>query len=237
MAVFGIIEADQTIQVGDKVRLFAGKSFISKGASAISTVELRADTAEAYITVSGASITSDDWFIDWVYTTAGAKTIGLRITQADATVTSFTLGVTVVTVATDNLFSDDDDLKSIQFDIMNWLPAGRSSWVFMHREAQKQILDYLNNTLTTNADGTRVTKSQIVDIQEVNDWSKFLVMSLIMQSISNQSDDIFKQKADYYQILSDKAKSKAVLRLDLDADGTIESGEKLDVRSGFVIRR
>lgn len=237
MAVFGIIEADQTIQVGDKARIFAGKSFISKGASAISTVELRADTAEAYITVSGVSLTTDDWYIDWVYTTAGAKTIGLRVTQADTTVTSFTLGVTAVTVATDNLFSDDDDLKSIQFDIMNWLPAGRSSWVFMHREAQKQILDYLNNTLITNADGARVTKAQIVDIQEVNDWSKFLVMGLIMQSISNQSDDIFKQKADYYQILSDKAKAKAVLRLDLDSDGTIESGEKLDVRSGFVIRR
>jgi hypothetical protein len=238
MAIFGNIEFDKIVQVGERVRLEGSGSFVSKDETAVTLVRMRADSTEPWITVSGASTTIEDWYIDWIYTTAGSFQPEIEITTSGLPV-AFSNTITVVTKLADNLFSTDEELKAYEPDILKWLPMGKSTYNNIHRRVQEMILTELYKNRIINSDTTKITKDQIVDITEVREWSVFKTLNLIYSGISNKPDDVFATKSTMYLKQSAEYKNLVfnIIGIDLNKDSVISAGEKLDIRSGTLIRR
>jgi hypothetical protein len=226
MAIFPHLELEQTVQVNDKTRLSATKSFISKGESAITLVEIEPFTGSGFITVSGTGLTFKDWYLDWEYSTDGNKTVTVRITTAGAPVTE-SKTISVVTEADDKLFSKDSDLTVHESDVLQYVPVGKNSYLNVHRRSQGLILDYLDQKGYIDTNGNRLTKSAVVDIQEVKEWSTFMTLKLIYQQLKKTPDDFFDSKMKTFESLELAARSRAALRLDLDGDAAIDDGEYL----------
>ena len=233
MAIFPVLETEDVIQIGDKIRLNGTKSFLSKDNVAVTLVEIEPEAGNGYITVTGANY--KDWYLDWSY--AGATrtvVVSLRIT-AGAT-TTVTQSISVVTSTDDYLFSNDYDIRALEPDILKYVPEGRKSYLNVHREAQKKILDTLDEAGYTDTEGNKLTKAAVVDISEVRAWSKYLALSFIFRGIYNAVDDVFAEKARHYESMASKAFDRAKIRLDLDGDGAIAVGEAVEVVSRDLVR-
>lgn len=249
MAIFPRLECEDVVQVGDKTRISASKSFVSKGTDAITKVEIEPESGAGFIEVTGTS--SDDWFLDWVYDSEGAKTITVRVTSGEdvetdpgpppvidpAPTQDIAKGIDVVSEEDDRLFSSDAELISLEPDILKWTPAGRSSFLNIHRQAQKDILAWLDEQGYRANDGSRLNKASIVDLEEVRSWAVAHTLKLIFYGISNQVDDVFMKKAAYYDSLAINHRNRAAIRLDLDGDGEIGPSEGINIKTLGLIRR
>ena len=191
--IFPHCEYDKTVQVNDKFRIDATRSYVAKGAGSILKVEIEPHTGDGFIDVTGSDYS--DWFLDWQYATAGAKVISVKIYTAiapDPEVSeTYTFNISALTEADDKLFSDESELKFHESDIMRYLPEGRNSWKYMLRQAQTMIFDWLYTNGSLNSDGTRIDKESIVTTEDLRDWSTFLSLRLIMMDMRKQSGDIF----------------------------------------------
>lgn len=238
MSIFGTIDLETTVQVNEKTRLDASRSFVTQNEADVSLVEIKPSDADSYITVSGTGILQEDWYLDWIYSSAGAKTVSLRITTNGAPQV-FTSIITVVTVAADALFATDDDLSKFEPDIKKWLPAGKSTWNFVHRKVQDKILTELYKSRIFDSNGDKLTKAAVVNTAEVREWAVYMALSIIFTGISNTTDDVFHQKSLEYEKKSKVFMNYSlnVLQLDYDGDGTLENSEKLDFRSTLLVRR
>lgn len=217
--IFVDLKVESVAQLADKVRLDATRSFVSKGDTDVAKVEIEPEADAGFIDVTGDS--SADWFLDWAYATKGTKTVTVRITTEGEPVTSAeaTKNIKILDEAEDNLLSADEDLVSLESDVMHYLPEGRSSWKFMHRKAQSLIIEYLDRIGFTDSLGNRLTSSALVSTEEYRAWSKFLVLRLIYFDLSNQPEDNWWQKAKEYQKLEEAARGRVRLPIDLDGDG------------------
>lgn len=234
--IFGNLKLENILQVNDKTRLDARGSYISKGEADISMVEIEPEAGFGFIEVTGIveDNQSDDWHLDWQYSVDGTKTVSVRITT-DGAPQTFTKDIEVISEADDKLFSDDDELKQHEPDILNWTEEGRNSFKNVHRLSQDRILTYLDEQRIHDYNGDKLTKASIIDIQEVNDWSKFQTLVYIFEGISNSSEDIFHEKAIRYREQLMKARNRGILRLDRSGDGTVDTDK--DMRSVRVVRR
>jgi hypothetical protein len=233
MAIFPVLEVEDVVQVSDKTRLNGVKSFVSKDNVAITLVEIEPEAGNGFVTVTGFSY--KEWFLDWSY--AGVSrtvTVSLRIT-AGTTVT-FTKTISVLTAADDYLFSGDGDIKALETDILQYVQVGRSSFLNVHREAQKKILDTLDEAGYTDLEGNRLTKQALVILTEVNAWSKYLTLAFIFWNIHNAVDDVFSGKARYYESMAKKAFDRTKIRLDVNGDAISEVGESVDTVSRDLVR-
>lgn len=228
MAIFPDLICDKVVQVGDRLRLDATNSIVTPDEAAISLVEIDPDGTTGFIAVTGSS--SKDWYLDWEYSGGSSftATATVRVTTDGAPVTK-TLDISVLTEDDDKLFSDDQDLKSIETDIIKYLPKGRSSFKYVHREAQAEILQYFYKIGVTDISGDKLTKAAILDIEEVRFWSKYLSHRLIFMDLSTVP-------GDHYEVMSMKfAKDEGFWRhasqvkLDLNGDGNTDSQEGVDV--------
>lgn len=239
MSIFGNLRFDPVAQVAEKIRLDASTSFVNQDEEDITLVRIEADTGSGFIDVSDAGLAAaSDWYLDWGYATDGDKTVSLEITTDGSPVVS-TYTLTVVTVADDALFSSDADLQKFEPDIMKWLPTGRYTWNFVHRKVQEKILTEIYKNRIFADDGTKLEKTEVLDVSEVREWAVFQALSIIFKGIQNAVDDVFSQKAKDYGKKSDEFQqySMNVLKLDYDKDGTLDSDEKMDFRSGILVRR
>lgn len=234
MPIFPILELETTVQVNDKTRIDGSKSFISKGEAAVTLVRIKPETSGSFITVTGT--TYKDWYLDWQFSTDGNKTVTIEITTDGSPVT-VTKTLSVVTEASDKLFSTDDDLVGHESDILKYVRAGRATFKDKHRVAQDLIMKWLDEHRYTDSNGNRLTKAVILDIEEVRSWSKFLTLQIIFSSLSNAIDDIFAKKSELYNGLMSQARNRAILRLDLNGDSSISDSEKLDNMSYFLLKR
>lgn len=223
MSIFIKINTEPVVQVSDKTRIDVSRSFVSKDNPLVQTVKIKPSEAGSYVDVTGNS--TDDWYLDWVYTTAETVTVSVQIYDGTTTTTG-TITISVVTVATDNLFSSDSDLLSQEPDIMDLLPKSRNSFLDVHRAAQTKILQWLDHQGYTDDENEKLTKDAVVDITEMKEWSTYLALRLIFEANSNDVDDIFRKKSEYYEVMELKAKNRAFLRLDYDGDGTIDDAEE-----------
>ena len=238
MGIFGNIDFDKIVQVGEKVRIDGSGSFISKDEAAVTLVRIRPTSVSAWITVSGVDKTIEDWYIDWVYLFAGNFDPEIEITTNGLPI-SFSNIITVVTVASDNLFSKDDELKAYEPDILKWRPEGRWTFNNVHRRVQEMILTELYKNRILNSDTSKITKDQIVDIAEVREWSIYKTLFLIYAGISNKSEDVFAAKSSMYSKQSAEYKNLVfnIIGIDLNKDSVISASEKLGIRSGTLLRR
>lgn len=226
--IFPILKADLNVQVNDKIRLDGLKTFISPDEGAITLYEIEPEASNGYIDVTAKK------YLDWVYSTAGEKTVTLRITTDGSPVTT-TATVNVLTVASDLLFSTDDDLYQHESDLDRFIPAGKSSFNHVHRKAQEIIMDSFLQRGVTSTDGTPLLKTQLYNLDEVNQWSKYLALKIIFSNAQNEVNDVFAIKAMDYGKLADAASQRAYLSLDTDADGTLDIQN--DLVSTRLVRR
>ena len=233
--IFPVVQLEKTLQINDKTRLLGVESFADKSEAAISLVEIEPEAAAGFVIVTGSS--SKDWFLDWVYSgSSRTVTVTVRVTTDGAPVTN-TSTIDLLEVVDDNLFSSDGDLTAQEPDILKFITDGRASYLDVHRQAQEQIMAYIDEAGYTDTSGNRLTKDAVLDIDEVNQWSKSLVLQLIYQGLSNAVDDVFDRKAKLYESETQLHKTRLVLRLDRDGDGTLESGEALRFQSLELRRR
>lgn len=229
MAIFHHIETEKIIQVDDKVRIDAIKSFVSPDEAAISLVEIEAEAAAGFIDVTNSSKR-----LDWEYATDGTKTISVRITTDGAPVVK-TKTIEVISELDDYLFSTDQDLIEEEDDILDYVRDGRNSFIDKHRLAQELILDSLNDQNIRSSTGDRLEKAAVIDIKEVKEWSKYLTLMIIFDNQSNVVGDIFDEKARMYESKMIRAQSNGFLRLDSTGDG--EDKQLYDTSAGNLNRR
>lgn len=229
MAIFGNLQLEEVVQVNDKTRIDATTSFVSADEAAITLLEIEPEAAAGYIDVT------NEQYLDWQYATDGDKTISLRITT-DGAPETITATLSVLSAADDYLFSSDEELLPYEPHILRWVRDGRNSFLDVHRAAQDRIVKWLDEHKIWDINGNRLTKAAIVDIEEVNDWSKFMVLKFIFEGISNATDDIFHEKALRYQKMMLTAQERAALRLDRNNDGEVDT-YKINLKSLFLKRR
>lgn len=235
MAIFPLIEAEPIVQVADKTRLSAVKSFISKDEAAITLVEIEPEAGNGFIDVTGsAPLNAKNWFLDWAYATAGAKVISLQITT-NATPVLFTKSITVLDEATDKLWSSDSDLQILEPDILSWVKQGRASFLDVHRTSQKRILEWMDNIKVWNKDGKPFTKDDItlaIADEDLKRISTYWTLELIFGGLSNKPDDVFsKKETDYKKSRKELQGDRSRIRADFNLDGTITDGEQYQFRS------
>ena len=234
MAIFGVLDFDPVVQVNDKIRLKAIRSFVSKDEAAITLVEIEPVAGNGFIDVTDAD--PNELFLDWSYATDGTAVVSLRITTDGAPVT-VTKNLTVVTEADDMLFSTDSDLLKYETEIMDLLPDGYSSFNHQHRKSQQTILDWLTEEGYRASGNTKITKDLILDNDEVRKWSEALTLKFVYNDNSNSVDDKFKEKSNDYNSVAIDARTRSTFYFDKNKDGEITDGEFIRPTSLDMIRR
>lgn len=236
--IFPNLEIEELVQVNDKTRLNATKTFVSKDNVAITMVRIEPEAGNGFVDVTGgAPLNSSNWYLDWQYATAGTKTVQVEVTAG--TTTTYSSTIVVVSAATDALWSSDKDLIGYENQIMKWVPPGRNSWLNVHRKAQVLILDWLDSIRVWKKDGTRLTKADFLVTNDVRQLSAYWTLQLIFEDLSNKPDDIFRFKADSYAELVQAAKNRGRIQADFNDNQTDDdvNEDSQDMRSFTMVRR
>lgn len=231
MAIFPNLELEAIVQVNDRTRLDATKSYASKDVGAFTSVEIEPFSGNGFILVTGTK--SADWYTDWEYPSAGTKTVTVRINGS----VTFTKTISVVTESADALFANDQDLMVEEPDILKYVKKGRNTFKDIHREAQSQIVKFFDDKGLIFSDGTKITKEAVFDKSEVREWAKYLALHLIYFQMSNATDDVFAKKADFYKGKMLLAQQANLIRLDLNKDGVVDIEEGFKISSSFLSRK
>ncbi len=231
MAIFPIGEVEPTVQVNDKTRIDASKSFVSSG-TAISAIKIDPTGSAGFTTVT------TDQYLNWSYSASGTYNAKIRVEAGSASASAqITKAIIVVTEASDYLFSGDSDLRLHEPEILKWVEAGRASFLNVHRRAQTIVMKWLDKEGYVDIDGEPFEKAALIDREEVKQWSIYIALRLIFSGLSNAVDDLFAKKAAYYEAMEIDWRNRALLRLDTDGDGTADNGEGVDPAYTFVARR
>lgn len=230
MAIFPNLIYEPTIQISDRTRLDGTKSWVTQDEDDIVLVQIEPASGHGFISVT------EDKFLDWEYAASGVQDVTILVATESAT-GQISRAITVISSSDDHLFSTDSDIQIHEPSIMKWVQDGRNSYLDVHRRAQTIILKWLDREGYVDASNKPYTKQAIVNIEEVKQWSTYIVLRLIFEGISNAINDVFAQKKKFYNDLEIEWKNRTVLRLDTDGDGEVEHGEELNISVGFIARR
>lgn len=230
MSIFGVIKTDDKVFTGDQLRIDVSSSFLAPGLS-FGTIshEISIDEGVAWFNVSAKKTA------DWIFSTAGEQIITLRLTTSTATTETFTKTVTVIDLTAQKLFSLDSDLYIIEPEIDQYLPKRWSSWNLVHLKAQEYIIDWLDEKKIFKRDGTKYGVNDILDLQEVKQWSTYKVLEFIYEGNSNIVGDISSIKRDKYRAMSDEKASRSQLSLNYSGD-VEDTTQRTDLFSVQVVR-
>jgi len=232
MTVFALLDFEPIIQAGDLLRLDALKSTVTPDET-ISKVEIDPLGRNEFIDIT------TDKFLDFVYESTVDKTVTpvLKVTGSTSGAVEKRFSIRVLTEATDALFSNDEQLRTIEPEIRRYLPKGKSTFKNIHRRAQQLVLDDLDRRGLTSEDGSALVKEDFISNQDVSEWSAFKALTIIYGGISNEVDDIFDKKANKYSGMAAGKGNRVAIRLDKNRDGTVDEHEKLDSNVIDVVRR
>lgn len=225
MAIFAVLQTEKVVRVGDRTRLDASRSFVS-GNGVITKYEIKPSEADDFVMVA-----NDVQYLDWAYADDGDVVATVRITTGTGDTAVSGVGqseLTILSEADDVLFSDDSDIFAEEPTAYTILPESRSTFLHVHREAQKQIMAAISKRDTS---GTWAEPSSIVDKREVRDWSKYLALQIIYQGSINEPDDVYAVKAATYLKRAEEEALRGLIALDLDGDG--EPDVSASPSSGF----
>jgi hypothetical protein len=235
--IFPKLNYENIVQVEDKLRLSASKSFSNSGE--ITDVEIKPSGSDSFYSVFNMDY--DKWFLDWAYETEGDKTITVRVTDGSGSEEKdFT--ITVLSETDDALLSSDSDLFPYEPNIERYMPLGKSSFIYAHRAAQAKILGYLDEQRIWKDDGSRYTKEDLRDItgdefkEQFRLWSTFQTLLTIFESSQVSSDDVFEEKKQDYEMEMKIHRNRASLRLDGDSDGVVDEQPR-NIRTTRLYRR
>lgn len=227
--IFPKIEADSIVQVEDKLRINASRTFVSADEAEITLIEVEPEAASGYIDIT------TERYLDWAYATAGEKVTTLRVTTDGAPV-SVSATLTVITEADDALFSNDVVLTAMEPDVYLFIPEGKNSFNFLHREVQTQILEWLDEKNIKDSSGDKLTKAALVDKEEFRRWSAYMVLERIFRDQSNAIDDVFSVRSNSYKRLVEVARGRNSISLDVTGDGEKNPGAGQFLRNITVFK-
>jgi len=161
----------------------------------------------------------------------------VRITATDGRLFTASSEILLLSQVEDYLFSDDNDLIARESEVLKYLPPGRTSFRYKHRQAQTMIVDSFNESGVTRVNGEKLTKQSFVDIDEVRQWSANLVLGLIFEDNSNVPNDVFGQKSTEYYSAANASRHRAFYRLDLNDDNILSLGEGVPFFTKGLVRR
>ena len=145
--IFPVLELESVVQVNDRTRLNAGKTYISPDEAAITLIEIQPAASEAFIDVTS------NRYLDWQYSTDGTAAVVVRVTTGSSGPTTFTKDLSVLSVADDKLFSADSELLPYEPNILDYVREGRNSFLDIHRASQDRILKWLDENRYWNKQG------------------------------------------------------------------------------------
>jgi len=127
------------------------------------------------------------------------------------------------------LFSDDQDLND-EFDCINdYLSDNRTSFVLFHQSAKRDIIQELRNKRSNKRSSTKdledITEWDVLDTPQINQASKYLVLSKIFFNISDNVEDKYYQFFRDYDRKYKESFPVGILRLDEDDDGLTDNSE------------
>lgn len=233
-----VLNSESIVRVGDKIRLDASPTtYVPVTPSVtIASVKIRPEATAPVFNVTGSPVNKKGWFVDYFYSTHGAKTVTVEVALSDSSVYSKSFTVNVLNASNDKLLVDDDDLRSFDFEIMRFIPDGYSSWRHVHRRATAETLYFINALRLKRYDGQALGFDEVKDSRLARQFATMTSLSLIYQQLSNKPDDKF------YQRYLDAKKSLEQLKatpdwvFDFDGDGEFASNESADLLTGRLLR-
>lgn len=167
----------------------------------------------------------------------GTRIVTCTVTDSEGTTATSQQAIQVYTSTGDRLFCSDQDLVTHESDILKWVAPGRASFKNVIRRSQGLIIAWIDEKGYVNAYSRKYKKTDIVDLEEVRQWSIFMSLRLIFEGMSNSVEDVFSIKAKKYEILEQGARQRAILRIDFDEDGIVDVNEGTGIASGSLFRR
>lgn len=231
MSRFGVIKSDDKVFKNDKIRFDASKSFVTPDETLATPKnhEISFDAGVTWIDITTPKV------CDFIYTSIGTKTVQLRITTTSGnSVESRT--IEVLDLDNKKLFSKDSDLYRHEPEIDNLLPKKWSSWNLNHLEAQKIFMDWLDEKGIFNKNGKKYEVADLLDLEEVRQWSVYKCLELIYRGNVNVANDVSDQKSKTYAAEADKKLAKSQIALDYNEDGEANAGERTDLYSVNINR-
>jgi hypothetical protein len=238
--LFPKLSFETVMQTEDKLRLDASLSFGTDDEN-ITDVLIEPEIGAGFISVYNNGNTQK-WFLDWAYETNGFKDVSVQIVADSGNKTkTYIAAINVLDEDEDALLSSDNDLMPYEPDILNYLPKGKNSYIYVHRKAQERILAYLDEQRIWKSDNSVYTKQDLIDLgadikDQFKQWSTFQSLLIIFESIQVSGGDIFQEKKLEYENLMRQARNRSSLRLDQDGDGVIDE-VPYNIRSTRLIRR
>lgn len=232
MAIFGVLKSDDKVFSGDKIRLEAGDSFLTPDESFATPIshEISVDSGVTWYNITAKK------YVDWIFTSAGNKTISLRITTLTGN-QIFTKSIEVLDLTAAQLFSKDFDLYQYEPEIDQYLPKKWSSWNMVHKRAQDWIIDFLDEKGIFDENGHKYTVADLLDTQQVNQLSVFKTLEFIFEGNSNVVGDLFSAKADKYRQMSNTKASRSQLSLDFNANTVSDDSIERTNLHTILVRR
>ena len=217
------------VQTGEKFRIDLTRSYVHVSEHNIHEMD---------ITVDGVTydILNTKYF-DYDFSTTGNKTLSVNVTTSGqghpASAKDFT--IEVVSQAEEKLFNSDEDILSYEPGMYPYLPDGKADFKWLARIAQTAILAKLDEMGIHDSNGGKLTIDDVTDITEFHRWSTFMSLRILMEGLSNQVGDIWHEKYLRYSEMEEDAKNRAIIRMDLDNDGTAD--DKIRNMSGGIFRK
>ena len=236
--IFPKLAYEQLVQVEDKTRLDASRSFATSS-EVVEDVLIEPASGVGFISVFNAD--SKRWFLDWAYEDDGEKEITVRVvTDSDSKDRVFKINV--ISVENDALLSNDSDLFPYEPNIYRYLPSGKASFIYAHRAAQSKILAYLDEQRIWKNDNSRYTKEDLVTVEDAEFknqfkmWSMFQTLLIIFESSQVSTGDVFQEKRQEYEREMRIHRNRSSLRLDSSGDGKLDVTPR-NIRTTTLVRR
>lgn len=137
------------------------------------------------------------------------------------------------------VYSDDQDLIMEAPEVASYYPASTSSFILRHQAARDDIVQDIRNSgkyKVSYADGLfrNVDVWDLLDIDEIRVWSKYLVLSKIFENLSTVKDDVYWARSEGYKAKAGTASKLYYLTLDGDDDGVTDIEERLATTFGSI---
>lgn len=236
--IFPNLKFDKVVQLCDCLRFDASHTVLSKTGTddEVEILEISPDGVTFYevknINTDTKEIRSKDWYLDWCYETIppsatdGVVTPTVRVTATDGGVFTKAYSLQILTEEEDCLFSKDCHLEAEEHDILRWIPAGRTSFNYVHRRAKERIFAWLEEQEYKDCKGNPLTKDDILKASEFKEWSLYMVFKIIFFDVYNSQGDVYKDKYTHYLGMEKQASNRA-FSFDLNGNG-VDDGPGVD---------
>jgi len=127
------------------------------------------------------------------------------------------------------VFADDTDLKSIQYNILNYLPKDETgtkaaNFIAAHAEAKRILFTWLREAGLRKfsvADGNYwdLDEWDFHDTQQIRTCAAYLALHVIQKNMIVSKDDIYDKKSKAFYSLAKESVNLPLLSMDMNDDG------------------